>query len=228
MTQSKKTRNTKSTQSIQAPNLPDHQELTLFPIELEKEGRYSDVIACEWDVSGQSIESLFFEYFLVERANFARTKFRSIKVKDARIQKCDLSNADWSYGTLERIEFIGDRLTGLKANEAKFSDVVMMGCKGDLAQFRHATFRDALFEECIFTEADFMGADLTGVSFRGCDLRSANFTGAKLENADFRGATLDGMIVRPADLKGLIIDEDQAFALSSYFAEILGVVIRPS
>lgn len=220
-------RNNKQTHRIEPPYLPDISELGTFPSILEPGTRYSDLKLKEGDISGSSLDRLFIEYLQAEESTFADTHFRSLKLRDARLLKCDLSNADWSYATLERIEFVSDRLTGFKANEAQFADVKLIGCKANLAQFRNASFRDVAFEECVLTDADFTGADLRGVSFAGCDMTGVTLAGAKLENADFRGATLDGIRIQPSDFKGIIIDEEQAFILSSLFAQLLGITVLP-
>ncbi|HBN08628.1 MAG TPA: pentapeptide repeat-containing protein [Cyanobacteria bacterium UBA8530] len=214
---------------IQAPDLPSNLAFPLFPPEcLEKGGHLGDLALSEWVASGQSAEALTLEFLLIERSVFSGTSFRRLKLRDARLLKCDLSNADWSYAAFDRVEFLEGRLTGLKAIEAKFRDILFAECKADLALFRYASFRDVRFDECNLREADFLGADLRGVSFYGCDLQGANFSGAKLELADFRGARLEGIVLQPADLKGLIIDSDQAIALSGYFAQLLGMTVLES
>lgn len=218
--------NLKGTRAIAPPDLPSHLAAPLFPVAaLATDGHFTEVALVEWDASGQSADNLLFDAVSIERANLSGTVLRRLRLRDVRLLKSDLSNANWPAAAFDRVELHEGRLTGLKAIEARFSDVRFVGCKADLAQFRHATFRDVRFEDCVLRDADFQGADLRGVSFRGCDVQGANFTAAKLEKADFRGVRLDHLILRPADLKGMIIDSGQAMELSGYFAQILGVTL---
>lgn len=216
----------KGKRAIAPPDLPSHLEMPLFPVSaLTSDGHFSEVALCDWDVSGQSADNLLFDAVSFERANLSETVLRRLRLRDVRLLKSDLSNATWPAAAFDRVELHAGRLTGLKAVEATFSDVRFVGCKADLAQFRHAAFRDVRFEDCNLRDADFHGADLRGVSFRGCDMQGANLTAAKLEKADFRGARLEHLTLRPADLKGLIIDSGQAMELSGYLAQLLGMTV---
>lgn len=211
---------------IAPPDLPSVLATPLFaPGPLRSEAQYAELHVVDWDVSDQSAEHVLLDALSLERATFARTVLKRPRVRDARLTASDLSNAAWSHADFCRVEILAGRLTGFKAVEAGFTDVRFVGCKAEMAQFRHATFRDAAFEDCVLREADFQGADLQGVRFRGSDLQGANFTGAKLAQADFRGVRLDQVSLRPEDLRGMIIDSAQALELAAFFAASLGVVV---
>lgn len=221
-----KASNRKGARPLAAPDLPANLATPLFPVgDLTTGEQYAEVALVDWDGSGQSADDLHFDAVLLERANLSGTRLRRLRMRDVRLLKTDLSNAEWPQATLDRVEILAGRLTGLKALDAKFADLRVVGCKVDLAQFRHASLRDVRFEECVLREADFQGAHLSNVSFQGCDLQGANFTAAKLDQADFRGARLEGLSLRPEDLKGMIIDQGQAMELATYFAQSLGVTV---
>ena len=216
----------KGSRPISPPDLPAHLPSPLLPLPAPQPGAiYTEFAVSDWDPSARSGASITFECMILERANLAKSAMRFLRLKDVRLLKCDLSNADWPSSAFERVEVLEGRLTGLKAAEATFQDVSFVACKADLAQFRYASFRDCRFEDCLLRDADFQGADLRGVSFRGSDVRGANFTGAKLDQADFRGVQLDEVILRPSDLKGVIIDAGQAVALSGFLAQALGMTV---
>lgn len=184
-----------------------------------------DMALMDWAPPGRSGASAVFECLSLERANLAQTVLRFSKLRDVRLVKSDLSNADLGATAWDRVEVLEGRLTGMKASEASFQDVRFVDCKADFALFRFAEFRDCHFEACVLKEADFQGADLRGVVFKGSDIRGANFTGARLDQADFRGVNFAEAVLRPEDLKGIVIDADQALELAPFFAQALGVTV---
>lgn len=220
------TRQARTKRQLQPPDLPGQLAVRLIPPELVPGARLEELALEGWHVSGAQAEDVVWEQLSLERAGLAGTVLRRLLARDVRLRGCDLANADWSYATLERVELLQGRLTGLRLIEAKLGDVRWVDCKLDMAQFRFARLRDARFEACPLLDADFQGATLDGVAFPGCDLQGANFTGARLAGVDFRGARLAGAIFRGEDLKGAIIDGGQAIELAGTFARCLGVSVR--
>ncbi len=210
---------------IAAPDLPSELPTPMLLEDLKNDRHVSEIALSDWNQMGKSGSGITFDSLILDRANLSSTTLRGLRIRDARLLRPDLSNANWSPSTLERVEILDGRLTGLKALEASFQDVSFVRCKADLAQFRHASLRDCRFEDCILRDADFYGAELRGVSFRGSDLKGANFNGTKLAQADFRGVRLDELFLQQADFKGMIIDAAQAMELSLVFAQALGLQV---
>ena len=82
------------------------------------------------------------------------------------------------------------RLTGVRFHEARLTDVLISGCRVDLASFGGTRLERVTFEDCQMAQTDFLEATLDGVRFHGCELRAADFRGARLRNTEFRRCEL--------------------------------------
>jgi uncharacterized protein YjbI with pentapeptide repeats len=136
--------------------------------------------------------------------------------------KCDLSNASVRGFETIRVEFIGCRLTGMKAAECRWQDVLMKDCEASYAQFVDGGFKTCEFRDSQFPDADFRRADLEGTLFSGGSLRRADLTGAKLQDTDLRTINIAELVALAENLRGAIVTAAQAMDL----ARFLGVVIR--
>ena len=119
-------------------------------------------------------------------------------------------------------KFINCRLTGLRAVESEWQDLLISEGDASFSQFRFGIFKTSEFIACNFSETDFHGCDLRGTLLKGCELKNVDMTGAKLDEADFRGSRVEGLAAMAADLKGAIVDPAQAMI----FAELFGLKIR--
>jgi uncharacterized protein YjbI with pentapeptide repeats len=189
---------------------------------LEDSGLYRSISATRERLTDQEAGLLTIEDALFVRVEFDGTRLRGPQLSDIRFDNCNFANARWDSPIAHRIELIGCKLTGFSAFEGHFQDILIQGCKGDLAAFRFAKFRAARFENCLLTEADFGGTDLSGSVFVNCDLRNAQMSGAVLDGVDLRGSNIEGMRVGAKELRGAIVDPVQAVEL----ARILGIVVK--
>jgi uncharacterized protein YjbI with pentapeptide repeats len=135
---------------------------------------------------------------------------------------CDFANAHAIALKAVRVEFINCRLTGLRAVESQWQDLLISEGDASFSQFGLGTFKNSEFNGCNFAEADFHGCDPRGALLKGCELKNVDMTGAKLEGADLRGSRVEGLMALAGDLKGVIVDPTQAMI----FAELLGLKIR--
>lgn len=174
------------------------------------------------DLSGRKLQDLKLRSSVLERISFANCEIQSVHLRDVRLVKCDLSNAVLLGFEARRVEFLECRLTGMKAFECKWQDVLVEHCDARYAQFAGGKLRACEFQSTQLQEADFRNTDLKGAIFGRAMLNRADFTGAKLRKTDFRGADIEGIVVRPDDLSGAIVTPAQAMGLS----RLLGLVIR--
>ena len=211
-----------STQPLKAPLLPKKFLGRALPDpQLAAYGRYSQLHLAREQFTGQIAERLSFEETLLKQVSLHTTDLAHARFGDCRLHECDLANASWFQSDLARVEMLNCRLTGLRAIESRWQDVLFKDCQASLAQFRFATFKTARFEHCDLSDADFQGADLSGTVFLDCDLSRAEMSQARLNGADLRGCVLDGVHVGLSELRGAIIDPSQALPLVQAF----GIVI---
>ena len=206
------------------PDLPGKSEpLSTVSIDLLLGGSVlEDSRAEAIDLSGRKLEELKLRSSVLERISFAQCEIRSLQLRDVRLVKCDLSNSVLLGFEARRVEFLECRLTGMKAFECKWQDVLVEHCDARYAQFNSGALRACEFQSTQLQDADFRAADLKGAAFTRAMLNRADFTGAKLRKADFRGADIEGIVVRAEDVAGAIVTPAQAMEL----ARLLGLVIK--
>jgi uncharacterized protein YjbI with pentapeptide repeats len=212
-------------EALKSPRLPaagDFSSVELLESEFAPDTMYESLFLSGGDFSDQSADHLIFSICHFQGVYFGRAEWPAVDMSDTRLAECDLANASWHKGILDRVEIIGCRLLGLKANEARLWNVVFRECNGSLAQFRFSAFKAVRFESCNLNGADFQDADLRGVVFRDCDLREARMSGAKLEDADLRGSNLEGIRMGIESLNGAIVEPAQA----AYLAGLMGLQVR--
>lgn len=204
---------------IQPPQIP----AGLDPLELAilRDGDEFSRAALSGDCTGQAAGRLLLEQCVLRRVTLLNTRLRVLRGADCRLERCDLSGAQWEGARLRRVELRDCRLRGANFSDARIEEAVFTGCSADEAYFAGAVFQPARFVKCSLRAVSFEGADLGGVTFNGCDLSGANLTGAKLTGADFRSATIDGLVVGIADLRGARVTPAQALQV----AALLGIEI---
>src|SRR5487761_1571203 len=173
-------------------------------------------------LSAAAARGVVFDTCVIRRAALDGSKLARLRIVDARVEKPNLANSDWTKARLSRVEITGSRLTGLILSEAELRDVVVAGCKSDFLRCGLAKLTSVKFEDCILCDADFQDANLEFVTFAGCDLSLAEFTRAKLREIDLSGAKIDGLGIEPGQLRGVTIDASQAM----FVIALLGIEIR--
>ena len=107
--------------------------------------------------------------------------------------------------------------------EASLTDVVLDGCRLDLASFRFARLERVVFRDCRLEESDFHGATLVSVVFERCPLVEASLSHATLERVELRGCDLEGL--RGAErLRGARMPWPDIVASAGTLAAAVGVV----
>jgi uncharacterized protein YjbI with pentapeptide repeats len=114
------------------------------------------------------------------------------------------------------------RMTGVTLAEIDAQDVLIRGCRLDLASFRAAKLDAVAFEDCVLHEADFYGANLRQVRFTGSQLHRLELEHAQLSSVDLRTSELEDP---RGELRGAIIDSVQLAGLAPQLAARLGIKV---
>jgi uncharacterized protein YjbI with pentapeptide repeats len=162
------------------------------------------------DVTGGIARDVRFLVGRIERSRFDQTKFIQGKLVDVVIENSHFSNADWGKTNFERVSIGNSKLTGFRAIESRWKEIIVKESKADLSLFILAKFKNVTFEDCIFSDADFQECEMENVRFYKCDLTSASFLGAKLKNVDFRGSKIEKIGINPEQFRGITIEPLQA------------------
>ena len=174
------------------------------------------------DLSGRKIPSFVAWNSLFDRVSFARCEISSLRLRDVRLVKCDLSNAVLRGFEASRVELIECRLIGMRAIECHWQDVLVDNCDMRYAQLNDGKIRSSEFRESHLGESDLRGTNLEGAIFAHVMLHRADLSRAKLRGADLRGAEIEGITVQAEDLRGAIVSAPQAVDLAS----LLGLIIK--
>lgn len=133
-----------------------------------------------------------------------------------------MSNAILNGFEAARIEFVDCRLTGMRACECHWEDVLVENCDLRYVQLSDSRIRNSEFRSSNLSEADLRGVNFESALFSNVILRQADLSRAKLQGIDLSGAEIEGFVVRPEDLRGTIFSAAQAIEL----ALLLGIVIK--
>ncbi len=106
--------------------------------------------------------------------------------------------------------------------EARLSDVLIIGCRVDLASFGGTRMERVTFEDCQMAQTDFLEATLDGVRFHGCDLRAVDFRGARLRNTEFRRCELIEL-QGVESLRGASLEWETIVGMAGVWAAALGI-----
>ena len=203
------------------PDLDDHPE-QLERVELVDGESVEDGRLADGDFSGRTIGQLVVHRSLIEAVSFANATIQSVRLRDVRFVRCDLSNSVMRGLQANRVEFIDCRLMGMKAAECRMEDVLLERCDSRYAQFTAGAMRRSDFIDTQLQESDFRGVNLENSRWVRSSLSRADLNGAKMTGADLRGAEIDGLTVGATDVAGAIVSPSQAMEL----ARLLGLVIR--
>jgi len=205
-----------------APDLVDVGALAPLNTDACRAGEtHAEIALTGCDASDKQWPDVRFQEAVFTECIMRRVSCPGLKLLDVRIDRCDMSNADWHEARIQRTALNSSQLTGINLGDAKLDHALFSQCKIDLGVFQRADFGVGVFSNCSLVEANFEDADLRHVMFDNCNLRGARFFGAKLQGADLRGSNLDCIGANVVDLRGAVIDAAQLLQLAPLF----GVVV---
>lgn len=148
--------------------------------------------------------------------------------RDVLFERCDLSGAVLDSAALNRVRFVGCRLTGVAFSGCELSDVVIENGTANLANFRASTSTFLHIRDAAMTGADLSGATLRHSAFLDCDLSGIDLSAARIHGLSLHGSTLDS-IRGAASLvdAGVCIDTDQVVPLGLALIAGLGIAVGP-
>lgn len=214
--------NSKKQRSIQPPEFPRQLGSTWPTDALQDEDEYVNLKVSNASLANQSATKVRLKSVWFKQTALGAMRLIAPQLSDLRLENCDLANTIWEKATVRRAAISGCRMTGFKAIESHWQDVVFQECIGTLAQFRYAKCKGVRFEKCNLANADFQGADLSDVRFIQCDLTNAEMAQTTLRGTDFRSSKIEGLKVGAQTLPGAIVNHFQAI----YLATLLGIIVK--
>ena len=140
---------------------------------------------------------------------FEYCDFRRIDMTDIIFENCDLSNINFPYSSLYRVEFT-------------LKSVVFKNCLGRYSNFAFSKFSGVSIENSDFSFAVFQEIKNETLLLDSNNLTKSVFTGTSLNNVDFTNSDIDGIEVRLKDVYGGTFSANQALDLS----KLMGISIK--
>ena len=150
----------------QGPDLPHPDNLARVTFENPLAGlpltdlTIEDALVEGQDVSGHRISSLIAKGCVLRDVSFANCEIGSIRLRDVRLVKCDLSNSLLRVLEANRVEFVDCRLIGMRAAESRCNNMLIENCDGRYTQWNDGQMRLCEFRGSQFAECDLRSTDL--------------------------------------------------------------------
>jgi uncharacterized protein YjbI with pentapeptide repeats len=209
---------------IAAPKLPPSLA-TYDPWDLVDEAVLETCQMSDASFNGKTIRSANFDEVILDKVSFIEATLEKLSCRDVIFNGCDLSTANCSDCSMQRVTLAGGRMTGLDVSKGYLKDITFKDCKLNMANFRFARLKLVTFIDCVLTDADFLGADMVDVSFQNCLIERVEFGHSNMKQVDLRGSQLVD-IKGWQSLKGAIIDKLQLVQAAQFLANDYGIIVK--
>lgn len=205
---------------IQQPKI--NSELAAETFQARDEAYYHRCVIQDCFIVAEDVEGIVFEEVIFKNVVFEDVAFHKIELMDVIFDHCDLSNADFSLGSIHRAVFKDSKMLGINLTEASLGNVLFEGCHANLSSFGFAKLKQVKFAACTLNNADFYDCEFQKVGFEQCELSEASFVNTTLKGIDLSTCTFSQLQVSLDNLTGCVITADQAVG----FAQLLGLEIK--
>jgi len=207
--------------SIAEPDLPELEPFELTDV-LDAGAFVAEGAAIELDRSERiDVRRIRISESMVQGFTVAQGR-PELRIDDAVLRNCDLSNVDGGEGSLRRVEITNSKMIGFSLASGQAHDLRVTDTSLSLASFGFAELRNVAFEGVDLREASFQEATLERVAFVGCELAGTDFRRAVMRDCTIRGSSLDG-IIGLESLRGVTMPWSDVVASAGALAEALGI-----
>lgn len=161
----------------------------------------------------------------IVKSDFTRSNFEGLSLDNVAIESCTILTGRFTNSSWHTTKIINSRCSGIQLDMSTLKNVVFIGCKLDLANFRYAKMTNVIFEECVIDDMDLYGSILKNIDFIDCKINNLELQNSKLKNVDFRKSEFVRIKIS-TDLKGAIISTQQLIFLSPQLAHHAGIVVE--
>ena len=214
-----------STNSVRPrpPRLPSELEQAQGGA-LGHDATFSDVGLSDVAWADQLAGGVRLEAVRLVNGDLSGAQLEKLRLDDCELTRCELANLQGRGTQATRVMVQESRLTGIALPEGSLRDLLVRGCRVDLASFGFAELVRVTFEDCLITETSFLGARLEGVRFQRCDLTRADLREASLQRCEFSRCELTGL-QGVAQLRGAAVDKAGIVANADLWAAALGITV---
>jgi Pentapeptide repeats (9 copies)/Pentapeptide repeats (8 copies) len=165
----------------------------------------------------------------VRQSRLEGVAFTGARLVRASFVDCVIVDSEWSGATLEdcrfeRVELRRCRMSGVQAHGSRFSDVALIDCKADEANFRMTEWEHGELRDSHLVDADFYGARMPRSRVHGCDLTNVDLSKCDLSGSRLHGSRLD-RIRGGEGLRGVTVGSDQLIPTALAVFGSLGISV---
>ena len=154
--------------------------------------------------------------------NFENCTFRYIDLMDVTFEKCDLSNIDFSEGSIFRTEFVNCKMIGSKIEDAHLKDCLFKNILGDYSSFAFSKLNKVSFESSSFASSIFMEVKNKYMNFDDCNFKKSVFTKTYLEDVNLSNCEIDGIEIGIPELYKVKVNASQGLEL----VKLIGLIVE--
>lgn len=143
--------------------------------------------------------------------------FRKAQFIDCVMNRCDLSNADFTSSRFHRVNLSSCKGMGTHFTKAKWQYVTITDSILNYGEFADVDFQDIILLKSDLSQSSFFTANLQRISLKQVVLAQTDFSDTPLNGLDFSLCEIDGIRVSPSCMKGLSVNTNQAIALIGLF-----------
>jgi uncharacterized protein YjbI with pentapeptide repeats len=188
------------------------------------DGQYADVVVDAVILDGAEPDDVTLDRVVLRGVDLSFQRLRRVRIRDAVLHTCDLSNLALVEPSLIRVELRDCRVSGLTFEGGRFEDVTFHGCRGEVVSWIDVQGTRIVIEGCDWPDADFRATALTDTLIQRCELPRSLWTGARLASARLTETSLDS-VKGAAGLAGASIDHQTLQSATLGFADALGVAV---
>lgn len=218
---------------LQSPQLQCEEltnDIDLYDLFGSEDGFDPDETAAEnaffdgQDISYTEVSGAELRGCVLRRCNLRGIRWTHASFTDVIFENCDLSNARFYEGYFQRVQFVGCKMVGMDAVDARLRNVAFDAGILRMLNLSGAKLTGVRFTGCDLNESALrMLQEMKRVSFDCCDLTRAELAGTKLKGIDLTTCRLEGVQLTGApELRGAYVSSEQAIQLSA----LLGVILK--
>jgi uncharacterized protein YjbI with pentapeptide repeats len=188
------------------------------------DGKHADAVVDAVVIEETDPADVTLDRVVLRGVDLSFQRLRHVRIRDAVLHTCDLSNLALVEPSFIRVELRDCRVSGLTFEGGRLEDVAFHGCRGEVVSWIDVRGTRVAIEDCDWPDADFRATTLTDVLIGDSQLVRSQWTKARLTSARLTATALDS-VKGAAGLAGASIDHQTLQTATLGFADALGIAV---
>ena len=188
------------------------------------DGEYADLVVGAVTVEHDEADDVTLDRVVLKGVDLSFTRLAHLRLRDALLDTCDLSNLSLVEPSLIRVQFRDCRMSGLAFEGGRLEDVSFTGCRGDVVSFVEVHATRLSFDQCQLPESDFRATNLTDLVIDSSELPRSQWIRARVASGRVTATVLDS-VKGASGLSGVSIDHQTLVSAAAALADGLGIAV---